>query len=403
MERVTKDVALGFYDDVGKYIIYAKQGDSERQIKFEFVDNLSVYVLENMTHIFLKETFSNGEILTPVLLWSSEDGLETDSAISEDRTELTIALKKSMLQIAGVARCEIVFCQSIETPLFDEDGVLHSDGVKVLSTQTFNLFIESSVYNDGCLAPADDLALSELVPLLVQIQDLIARDKIYQVNEETRCDNEALRIANEGKRQDAEILRLSEETVRQQKEALRVAAEEARANAEALRIANEEARVTAEELRDAAEQLRISNEDARIANETKYATDNARVIAIADDLQAKMDADYWRGEKGEPGDSGSIADPTKHVAGVVLPDMDTISMDTDGTIRVSEDYTEAITDALDRKATDYTYDPITGKFTLYAGETAIKTVVISASGGTSFFVDKDGDISINYDSVKREE
>lgn len=204
MNSITKDITLGFYDELGRISIYARQSDTERNVCFQLIDEMAAYVIEEVTYIAIKIRYADGTIMTPHLI--------LDYELSEDKSELKIQLTPNMLACPGVNKCELIFIKSDQLPEWDDEGHLISDNMKVLTTCPFNLYVEGSVYNDGCMTNVDNVAASELLALVITAQEIIEHDKDYQENEATRIANENLRIAHEDVRIDNENKRIKENT-----------------------------------------------------------------------------------------------------------------------------------------------------------------------------------------------
>lgn len=278
MNSVTKDVTIGFNNEIGMYTVYAKQYDTNRKIHFELIDELSSYAVEDTTHIFFREKFSNGTILPPVEL--------DKSGLSDDGTELTMTLTKNMLSISGVAQCEIVFVKSESTPTFNKDGTVETDDSIVLSTQNFNIYIEEIVYKGGCFSGSDDLAFSQLIPVLLAVQGIAERDETYTANEAVRVENEFVRTNNEADRMLAE-------NAREENEDTRINSEDTRIQNENQRIFAENIRIDKENQRTVNETERIKNEAERIENENQRKTDEDERIRLEKERIAREGAgDY---------------------------------------------------------------------------------------------------------------
>lgn len=204
MNDITKDVVLGFDQSSGTPTIYARALDTERKVCFQLIDEMAAYILEEFSYLIFKERYADGTIMTPYTI--------RDYEISDDKSELTIQLTRNMLGCSGVNKCELVFIKADEPPRWDEEGHLISDDSQVLSTCPFNLYVEGSVYNGGCMTATDNQAYSELVPLVVTVQSIIDHDKDYQENERVRIANENLRIAHEDIRIENENKRIKDNT-----------------------------------------------------------------------------------------------------------------------------------------------------------------------------------------------
>lgn len=289
MNPVTKETTLGFYDDCGVVTIIAKREDTERIIKFSLVDDLSDYVVGDSSYIYFRECFSNDFILPPVLLDKNE-------VLSEDGTILTLNLTNEMLAVSGIARCDLVFIDCEEEPRFDQDGNLISYDAKVLSTQTFKIYIAPSVYEGENHKALDQDFIDLIMPIMIKVERIIEHDEEYTANEEIRKANETdrqaaedTRNANETQRQDNEAARQTAETNRSSAETDRVTAENSRNDAETARVSVENARVAAETARDIAESTRASQEINRVSAESaRVDAEASRVTAEADRVTAEQ-------------------------------------------------------------------------------------------------------------------
>ena len=304
MDSVEQTIVLGFNSAKSIPMAYAKEGDNNRTIHFEFINELSSYSVQDTTYIFFREQFSDKSILAPEML--------DKSRLSEDGTEFDMTLSKYMTTISGVAKCELVFVNSETTPEFDIHGEVISDDCVILSTQTFHLYIAPITYDDCRADTADSVRVNELLQLVLASKDAAAIDKIVQENEEVRIQEELkrvnaenTRIEAEGSRIQAESNRDNAETAREQAEQLRDSAEQARINAETLRgqaesvrSQAEQDRVNAENLRDQAESLRKQSEQNRIdaenlreqAEQIRVSSENTRDLQE----QARISAENTR-------------------------------------------------------------------------------------------------------------
>ena len=296
MNPVTKETTLGFYDDCGVATIIAKREDTERIIVFSLVDDLSDYVVRDSSYIYFRECFSNDFILPPVLLDKNE-------VLSEDGTKLTLNLTSDMLAISGVARCDLVFIDCEEEPEFNDKGELVSYDAKVLSTQTFKLYIAPSVYEGDNHKALDQKYIDLIMPMVIKFEHIVEHDEEYTANENirkanetdrqaaetTRSENETQRQTNETARQTAETNRSSAEASRVTAENTRVDNEISRADAESARVSAETARATAETARNNAETTRVSQESSRVsAEEARVTAETTRASSEADRVTAEQ-------------------------------------------------------------------------------------------------------------------
>ena len=174
MDPIVQNVIIGFNENHTLTTVNAKQGDTEREIKFTLVDDLVNYVVQDTTYIFWKQTFPNGYILPPLMI--------DKSGLSEDGTTLLVKLTRSMLSVYGLSKCEICFVKSEGTPTWDDAGHLTSNA-QLLTTQTFNLYVSENVYSTGCLSPKDAIAADELVDLVIAAQAAV--DEAHEAIDDT--------------------------------------------------------------------------------------------------------------------------------------------------------------------------------------------------------------------------
>lgn len=175
MNSITKDLTLGFAQESEIYTIYAKQFDNNmRKISFDFIDEDNEYVVADIGSIYFKEKFSDGSILFPKVI-----ELVTDPVTGRP----TMTLTRDMLEVPGLAQCELSFLS--EVPNVDpETGKIIGD-FDVLTTQTFNIYVEKStgvgkIHSEG--------SIDELV-VLIRITRVL--------NQEVRRDEDE-RLAYEG-------------------------------------------------------------------------------------------------------------------------------------------------------------------------------------------------------------
>lgn len=279
MDSVEQTIVLGFDSAQSIPMAYAKEGDTNRTIHFEFINDLSTYSVQDTTYIFLREQFSDKTIMAPERL--------DKSGLSPDGTEFDMPLNKYMTAIPGTAKCELVFVNSETVPEFDMNGEIISDDCVILSTQIFNLFIGPITYDERRSQTADTVRVSELIQLVLAAESAADLDKIVEQNEEVRIGQELERVTAEEFRNEAETARnaaeedrVNSELVRASAEELRDQAEQARDSAESLRVQNEQERADAEQLRNTSETERNNAEDVRSQNESERTTsETARVQA----------------------------------------------------------------------------------------------------------------------------
>lgn len=217
MNPIQSELVLGFTGTTGEQTVSTVQGDTERYVHCELVEDLLSYaVADDVNYVLLKGVYSNGEIIVPTIL---------SPTFSEDKTEMTFAIDPVFTQISGVAQCSIVFIKSENVPQFDEQGRLISNDARVLTTQNFRLYIYKDVTGDGCLSSVDQIAASSLVPLVIAATEIVNEFEDIEENEQIRIENESTRIANEISRVNAEAERQTAEISREQTKADMIALE----------------------------------------------------------------------------------------------------------------------------------------------------------------------------------
>ena len=213
MTPIESELVLGFTRANGEQTISTVKGDTERYVHCTLVEDLLNYVVsDDVNYVVLKGVYSNGEIITPVIL---------EPTYSQDRTEMTFKIDPSFTQISGVAKCVIVFLHCDGIPEFDDDGNLISFNANVLTSENFRLYIQADVLDGGCLSSADTIAVSSLIPLLIYVQEMIDELEPVEGNEQERIRNENQRIQNEAARQTAEAGRVTAENERKTAEEAR--------------------------------------------------------------------------------------------------------------------------------------------------------------------------------------
>lgn len=144
---ITKTATLGFYNNIGKYTFYAKQGDTERKFSFTIDDDGKEYEISNDTIVKIKVLKPDGHVIEDVKCISIVDNIVTISATSQ------------MLMAAGLAKCELIFSSAG----VDEDG---NPVTKILSSYNFNIEIGSSIDVSSIVESTDEF--DELTDLLIQ-------------------------------------------------------------------------------------------------------------------------------------------------------------------------------------------------------------------------------------------
>ncbi|MBY6878665.1 BppU family phage baseplate upper protein [Clostridium botulinum] len=142
--------------------------------------------------------------------------------------------------------------------IFDKDN-------RKITSATFSMFVDSSVYRNDYLEPED---LDLIQSIWVEEDKRIKQENTRKLNEENRVSNESIREKNEKDRTDKEQLRELVEEQRQDNEAGREANENKRVKNEKTRLENESKRAENEENRIAKESERVEAEEERKTNET---------------------------------------------------------------------------------------------------------------------------------------
>lgn len=215
MNTITKDMILGFSQENEAQTIYVKQGDSQRKIQFELIDENDDYVINDVSAIYFRERFSDGTSIFPIKVYPTDD----NNTVLTSGSILTVQLTELMTDVPGMAYCELMFIKT--DGIFDIDPVTEQiiGNFDVLTTQTFNLYIEPSVSNDSKVH--SETSTDILLQLVIATKALndkvtafeeggtytdatgthtITYENSRQGKEETRTSNETTRISQEDKR-----------------------------------------------------------------------------------------------------------------------------------------------------------------------------------------------------------
>lgn len=187
MQTIIDEQDIGFNIEPRICRVKAKQYDTERILKFTLLDDVSTVDMSDISHIYWREKFSDNTILPPVEIATSN--------ITNNGILLTVQLTRDMLSVPGVAIVDIVFTKGNFEPQFDPDtNELIESNHRVLTTQTFELYVEPTVYQDGEMEylPEGGRTFDDLVTLVIAMQNA-------QIAEEERNRAEQERRAREGK------------------------------------------------------------------------------------------------------------------------------------------------------------------------------------------------------------
>lgn len=261
MNSIIKEVKLGFSQETEVYTIYAKQNDSQRIINFELIDESNNYIIEDVTAIYFCETLSDGTVITPIKIYPAEE----NNISLESGSIVTLQFTSDMTKVPGLAHCELLFVQSDE-PLTIENNQIIGE-YETLTTQTFNLYIESSVSN-GTKTHTKS-STNDLIKLIIATQQLNDRCSAFEYGGTYTDSTGEHTITYENSREGQEGIRIGNESTRINNESTRVTNEETRVSNETTRQANETIRVGNEATRVSNEEVRVGNETTRITAETE--------------------------------------------------------------------------------------------------------------------------------------
>ena len=185
MQKVIQEFTIGFYDSTGVFSIYAKQHDTGRMLKFHLQDldeDYAELLNDDQITVTLREQLPNGKSIPDVPI--------DPSYIDKEELSVSVPITKDMIQMAGVAICDLVFGS-----LIDET---------IISTVKFKLIIDD-------ILPVPESGYERKwfdtwTELWVKLKALENR---MEENETVREDNEAIRQSNEAERQAAEQVRES--------------------------------------------------------------------------------------------------------------------------------------------------------------------------------------------------
>ncbi|NFD31043.1 DUF2479 domain-containing protein [Clostridium botulinum] len=215
-----------------------KQGDNNSILNVTLVQNSVPFDLSNCTVRINYKRPDNKLFLQMVDIENATEG------------KIKINILTKVLENAGEVKADL--------SLFDKDN-------RKITSATFSMFVDSSVYRNDYLEPED---LDLIQSIWVEEDKRIKQENIREKNEESRVSNESIREKNEKDRTDREQLRQVIEDQRQGNEAGREANENKRVENEKTRDESESKRIENEENRIAKESERIEAENKRIENET---------------------------------------------------------------------------------------------------------------------------------------
>ncbi len=251
--NIIKDAELNLYNNFGIVTIYAKQNDTARCVQFTILDNFEEFQLpvnDSDFHVFIKEKLPDNSVLLPIEIEASN--------ITENT--ITVPLTAEMLSQAGVCICELVMIRSTDESIYDEKGNIKDSSTEILSTATFNLYVEATINTDSSVDAISKKRVTDIVEAVLRLDTI-------SYSEDEREASELQRVASEGQRLSAELSREANEANRTKAEALRVDHETNRITAEQTREKNELQRVASESQRSSAELSREKSETERVTNE----------------------------------------------------------------------------------------------------------------------------------------
>lgn len=268
MRTIDKEMMLGFSQENETYTVYVKQGDSQRKIQFELIDENDDYIINDVTAIYFRERFADNTSIVPIQVYPIDGNNETLTSGSI----LTVQLTEEMTDVPGMAYCELMFVKTDGVFDINPDTEEIIGNFDILTTQTFNLYIEPNV--SGSTKIHSQTSTDILLKLVLATQALnnkvtafeeggtytdetgvhtITYDDSRQGQEVIRARNEQTRIINENNRNTTETTRQTDETTRQTNETTRQTNENTRQSNETTRQTNETERQRVEQKRKAFE------------------------------------------------------------------------------------------------------------------------------------------------------
>ncbi|ACA56734.1 DUF2479 domain-containing protein [Clostridium botulinum] len=215
-----------------------KQGDNNSVLNIILVQNSVPFDLTGLTVRINYKRPDNKLFLQMVDIENATEG------------KIKINILTKVLENAGEVKADL--------SLFDKDN-------RKITSATFSMFVDSSVYRNDYLEPED---LDLIQSIWVEEDKRIKQENTRKLNEENRVSNESIREKNEKDRTDKEHLRELVEDQRQDNEAGREKSEATRIENEKTRLENENQRKENEENRIAKESERVDAEEERKANES---------------------------------------------------------------------------------------------------------------------------------------
>lgn len=268
------EMTMSFYSEFGDLNVYAKQGDTQRFIQFEFTEEV---IPEGLDHFYayIRGKYPDGSVI-PVVRINQSD-------IHEDY--ILFQIPSTLLALPGKVVCDLVLCRADSQPTIDpETGTIDDSGVEILSTHTFNIFVEAMATSGGSISEHTADQAAELVRLIIATEALI---EVVEENEEQREEAEEARAEAELEREEAEESRVKAETERSDAEIIRDVNEnggsEELSDGTTYEVDYEDSRVGAEEIRQENEEERIANEERREDAEQGYVA-QAKSYAIGDEV-----------------------------------------------------------------------------------------------------------------------
>ncbi|MCJ8173982.1 BppU family phage baseplate upper protein [Clostridium botulinum] len=215
-----------------------KQGDNNSVLNITLVQNSVPF---NLTGLTVRMNYKRPD--SKIFLQMADI-----TNVTEGKIKINILTKA--LESIGEVKADL--------SIFDKDN-------RKITSATFSMFVDSSVYRNDYLEPED---LDLIQSIWVEEDKRIKQENIREKNEESRVSNESIREKNEKDRTDKEHLRQVIEDQRQDNEAGRESNENKRVENEKTRLENESKRAENEENRIAEETKRVEAEEERKTNET---------------------------------------------------------------------------------------------------------------------------------------
>lgn len=169
MDTTKKTFVISFYDDYGELALYAKQFDTQREIEFQFVEDVIPDDRSNF-YMFVRGKYPNGSLIPICPI----ENITSDSA--------TFTIPKYMLQLPGIVRCDLALISGDHVDIDPKTGqITNEDEIQILSTHNFNIYVDPLPTNGGFFNPVDghDDPVDYLTQLIIDVEAIDSEAKEY--------------------------------------------------------------------------------------------------------------------------------------------------------------------------------------------------------------------------------